>query len=264
MMNNELLNRACETAAGYLALGNVRFVVADGTFVRNREIPGRYDSNHAGSITATTPIEIDALLERAEVEFAGYTHRRFDVDAFSPPEFIARLVLDGGYSAWDTLWLVLEGELQAQPRRADIREVLNESDWRAFERLAELDARENSKKHGRAFNPAYVVDFCAAKRLKCPPVRVWHAFADGEARAYFSSWPGENGVGMVEDLFTEPKYRHRGLATALIAHSVADARARGAGPVIIGADPNDTPKQMYAAMGFRPLYVSHNYVKLLH
>jgi GNAT superfamily N-acetyltransferase len=260
-MNSDLLSRACETAAGYLALGNESFVAAGATFVRNRDIPGRYDSNHVGSVVTTTPAEIDVLLERSEAEFAGYSHRRFDVDPLTPPEFAARLVVDGGYSAWDTIWLILEGELQAQPKSADIREVLNQSDWRAFERLAELDAREDSKKHDRPFNAAHVADFCAAKRLKCPPVRVWLAFADGEARAYFSSWPGENGVGMVEDLFTEPKYRHRGLATALIAQSVADARTRGAGPVIIGADPNDTPRQMYASMGFRPLYISHNYVK---
>jgi predicted GNAT family acetyltransferase len=73
-----------------------------------------------------------------------------------------------------------------------------------------------------------------------------------------SSWPGENGVGQVEDLFTHPDYRHRGLATTLIAHGVADARARGAGPVLIIADPSDTPQQMYSAMGFRPLFISRS------
>jgi GNAT superfamily N-acetyltransferase len=65
----------------------------------------------------------------------------------------------------------------------------------------------------------------------------------------------------VEDLFTHPDYRHRGLATALIAHCVADARARGAGPVVIGADPHDTPRQMYAALGFRPLFLSRGYLR---
>jgi predicted GNAT family acetyltransferase len=70
-----------------------------------------------------------------------------------------------------------------------------------------------------------------------------------------------NGIGQVEDLFTHPDFRHRGIATALIAHCVADARARGAGPVLITADPLDTPKQMYAAMGFRPFSVTRNYFK---
>ena len=100
-------------------------------------------------------------------------------------------------------------------------------------------------------------------RLKAPAVRSWLVWLDGGARAYLSSWPGENGVGMVEDLYTEQAYRHRGLATALLAHCVADARARGAGPVVIGADVNDTPKRMYAALGFRPLFVSRSYLRLL-
>ena len=57
----------------------------------------------------------------------------------------------------------------------------------------------------------------------------------------------------MEELFTHPEFRHRGLATALIHHCVADAREHGAGPVVIAADPEDTPKLMYAAMGFRPV-----------
>jgi hypothetical protein len=32
---------------------------------------------------------------------------------------------------------------------------------------------------------------------------------------------------------------------------VADCRARGAGPVALTADPNDTPRRMYTALGFR-------------
>jgi hypothetical protein len=56
---------------------------------------------------------------------------------------------------------------------------------------------------------------------------------------------------------------HRGLATALIHPCVADARSKGAGPVVIAADPTDTPKHMYAAMGFRPVAVYSHYLKRL-
>jgi predicted GNAT family acetyltransferase len=69
-------------------------------------------------------------------------------------------------------------------------------------------------------------------------------------------------VGLVEDLFTLPAYRHRGIATALVAHAVADVRAQGVEPILIGTDSGDTPKHMYAAMGFRPLVLTHQYVRL--
>jgi predicted GNAT family acetyltransferase len=75
-----------------------------------------------------------------------------------------------------------------------------------------------------------------------------------------ASLVGADGVGQVEDLYVEPEVRHRGLATALIHRAVADCRARGAGPVLIVADASDTPKAMYAAMGFRPLAVERKYL----
>ena len=89
------------------------------------------------------------------------------------------------------------------------------------------------------------------------------AYVDGQPRAYLASWEGLDGVGQVEDLFTHPEFRHRGLATALIHHCVADCRAHGAGPVVIVADTADTPKRMYAAMGFRPVATSRTYWKKL-
>jgi GNAT superfamily N-acetyltransferase len=101
----------------------------------------------------------------------------------------------------------------------------------------------------------------AAKRVKAPDLRFWLARVDDTDAAFFSSWPGPEGVGIVEDLFTRPEFRRRGIATALIAHSVADARERGAGPVAISARVNDSPKYMYAALGFRPSCISRSYLK---
>jgi hypothetical protein len=40
---------------------------------------------------------------------------------------------------------------------------------------------------------------------------------------------------------------------------VADARSHGAGPIVIVADPTDTPKQIYARMGWRPIAVKREY-----
>lgn len=67
----------------------------------------------------------------------------------------------------------------------------------------------------------------------------------------------------MEDLFTLPEYRHRGLATALMHRCVRDCRERGARSVIIACDPTDTPKQMYRAMGFGPVAIQTHYLKRL-
>jgi GNAT superfamily N-acetyltransferase len=261
LAGNDLVARACETAAVYLALGNETFKAHGARFVRNRETSRRYDANHVGLIRVADPMETEALIARLDVEYTACSHRRFDVDPLTPPQFVARLVLDGGYSTGDVIWGVLEDELRASPKKVEIREVLSEEDWRAYSVMEQMWSAEEQS--FRTLDDVLLAEAVISRRLKAPAVRGWFACVDGVPRAFFSSWPGENGVGMVEDLFTHPDYRHQGLATTLIARCVADARDRGAGSVIIGADPNNTPKHMYAAMGFRPLFVSRNYLKLI-
>ncbi len=97
------------------------------------------------------------------------------------------------------------------------------------------------------------------KGAKSPPLRYWLAYLDGAPRGYLSSWGGIDGVGQVEDLAVQTAYRHRGLATALLHRCITDCRDHGAGPVVIVADPTDTPKRMYAATGWRPVAVKREW-----
>jgi GNAT superfamily N-acetyltransferase len=89
------------------------------------------------------------------------------------------------------------------------------------------------------------------------------AYVDDAPVGFFNAWEGIDRLGQVEDLYVLPEFRHRGIATALIHRCVAEARARGAGPIEICADPAETPKEIYAAMGWRPIAVCRQYgVKL--
>jgi GNAT superfamily N-acetyltransferase len=258
MDDTVLIDRVADTTAAYLAIGCEVFDAEGARFVRNRAWPLLWDANHVSHVRCESDEQLERLIARADAEFAHCAHRRFDLDPGAPPQLAARLALDG-YACDETLQLVLEGELSAAPKPSDTREITTDADWAAYAALQEMDYQENAVRHGRAFNPEIPEGFLAVKRARGNVVRYWLAWVDGVPRAYFSSWPGTNGVGMVEDLFTHPEFRHRGLATALIAHCVADARARGAGAVVIGADPADTPKRMYADMGFRPVLVARRY-----
>ena len=175
--------------------------------------------------------------------------------------------LEEGYKPNDNLVLVLEGELKANrpgetsPADIEIREVLSEEDWAAYRELDAMWWVETSTGYFGPYDASLHDEFMLDRRLKGPQARGWFACVDGTPGAFFTSWPGNNGVGIVEDLYCHPQYRHRGLATALIARCVSDCRERGAGPVIINADANETPKQMYAAMGFRPLFLHRVYTK---
>jgi len=231
--------------------------------VRNRATPDIYDSNHVTRVNARTPGEIDELLAAADREFEHANHRRFDVDYRTPPEFVARLLLDGGYERTESLISVLEGDLRGTAVPCDIRPMTSEADWEAFWELMLLDWHEVHERIKRPVKEEVARRMWQDKRLKQPPVQYWLACDGAKAIAYLNSWEGVAGVGQVEDLFTHPDYRKHGLATALIHHGVADCRAKGSGPVVIVADPTDTPKNIYARMGFRPVAWLSKYLKRL-
>jgi len=260
--NIEVASQALDVDAANLALGHETFEACGATFVRNRTYPLIYDANHVAAVSASTPEQIDCLLARVEREYAHTAHREFGIDFRTPPAFVARLLLDG-YNRRDALVMVLEGELRARPADIEIRPVQTEDDWRDYAALKKLDWLEHERRIKKAPEPAVGDSLYAVARLKQPPVQYWFACLKGRPLAYFNSWGGIDGVGQVEDLFTHPRFRHRGLATALIHHCVLQCRRNGAGPVVIAADPTDTPKEMYAATGFRPVAVYSHYLKRL-
>lgn len=258
----DLAGRAIDTDAANFQLGNETFPLAHATFVRNRETPDIYDANHVTAPQARTPAEIDELLAATDREFDFANHRRFDVDYRTPQEFVARLLLDGGYERSDTLISVLEGELNGAPKHWEIRPATDDS-WDSIWDLTLLDFSEHQRRVGRPVDDGVARRIWMSKKTKQPPVQYSLAYDSERPVGYFNWWEGVGGIGQVEDLFTHPDYRKRGVATALIQHCVAQCRAKGASPVVIASDPTDTPKNIYARMGFRPVAIQAKYLKRL-
>lgn len=254
------VKQALAVSQAFHALGNDRLDVDGAVFIRNRETPAIWDANHVTHVTASSHDQIDRLLERVEREYAGFRHRRFDLDFTTPPQFEACLTLEG-YQRSDALVMLLEGEPAGTAKPYHIRPVMDEADWQVYAPLHDIDWREYSERIPGSFDENTAGQMMLSRRSKSPPARLWLAYLDRQARAYCSSWVGPSGVGLVEDVFTHPDFRRRGLATALIHHCVAEARRESAGPVVIVADATDTPKRMYAAMGFRPVAVVSTYRK---
>jgi len=258
---DSLVARAYETIAGWLARGHETRTQPLAQFVRDPRTPVVYDANFVADVRARTPDEIESVLAAADSMYRELGHRHFLWDPEMPIEFEARLQLDG-YQGNDDLILVLEGPLASRGPQVELRPVESDADWRAIYELCRLDHEEEAEKgFHRAWEKEVTEQLVASKRVKAPDVRYYLARAERIDCAFFSAWPGENGVGQVEDLFTRAEFRGRGIGTALIAACVDDARARGAGPILIGARPNDTPKHMYAALGFRPLCIQRSYTK---
>ncbi len=257
-MTDAAARRALRTNAENLALGHEVFFADGARFVRNPAFPQIRDANHMSDVTASTPAEVDALLARAEREFAGYPHRQYHLDFTTPPAFEARLQLEG-YERSESLVMLLEGVLVGTPAPFEIRPVANDDDWRAFGALAVLDWAEYRERHGLPVEHGVGAEMSRTRRAKCPLLTYWLGCIDGVPHGYFSSWAGVDGCGQVEDLFVQKEYRHRGLASALLHRTVAHCREQGAREVVIVADPTDTPKRMYAALGWRAVAVKREY-----
>ena len=66
--------------------------------------------------------------------------------------------------------------------------------------------------------------------------------------AGFATWARADGVTELEDLFVDPAWRRRGLATALVSRIVDVLRAQGAGCLEVTANPH--AEGFYHAAGF--------------
>jgi GNAT superfamily N-acetyltransferase len=259
----DLLRRVCDARAAYNQLGTTVVEQPCARFVCSPDTPQVHDANIASWVRAETDGEIDGVLARADEVYADVQHRKVMIDPDTPAAFEARLVLEG-YEPHPHLELVLEGDLRAAPSGADLRLVESQGDWQSLTVLWQLDHdEEEAKGQHDPWAPVVTEQMVASKRMKAPDLRFWLARVDDTDAAFFSSWPGQDGMGIVEDLFTRPEFRGRGIATTLIAHAVADARERGAGPVAISARTTDTPKHMYAALGFHPSGISRSYLRTI-
>jgi GNAT superfamily N-acetyltransferase len=258
-MDDRLISRAVDVTWRNLALGHEVFDAEGATFVRNPLFPRIYDANFMFGIRVSQPGDIDQLLARAAQEYAHAACLTFRVDPFTPAAFEARLALEG-YERHEALVMLLVGPLRRAAPRVDIRPVEDDEGWRAYTGLKCMEWSEHAQR--RNHDPAdmtIAVGLAASNRVKCPPVRYLLAYEDGQPIGHCHAWEGLDGVGQVEDLFVHPAYRRRGVATALIHACVASARTHGAGPVVIVANPDDTPKRAYAALGWQPVAICRQY-----
>jgi GNAT superfamily N-acetyltransferase len=259
-----LVERAYRTYSSRLALGHEQLRLPNAVASRDRALSDIYEANFVARVRAQTPAEIASLLGELEEVFAGSDHRLVLWDPQTPAAFEAQLVLDGFRPHNELVMLALEGELRRRGPEVSIRAAVSEADVRS---LADMHWLDHQEEFTLGFHPpwdrAVTERFAAAKRQKAPDVRYFIADIDGVDCGFFSAWGGVDGVGQVEDLFTRPEFRGRGIGTALVAHCVDDARAHGAEVVLVAPRADDTPKQMYLALGFRPLCVQRSYLKHL-
>jgi len=91
--------------------------------------------------------------------------------------------------------------------------------------------------------------------LKGPGVRAWVTYdADGIAGTAALA-ELEDGHGELKNMRTDPRLRGRGIAQAMLAHALDDARSRGVGRVSLETGSMEffaPARRLYASAGFAP------------
>ncbi len=238
--------------------GNTVVERAGARFVVNRRCPQVWDANHVGGVGEAGRVDVARLLDAVEDEFAWAGHRQVHVGPAAPEALAAELSL-AGYELQSEVDLVLpaDREVAAGTEAAGcaIRPVHTADDVASLVALTRADHVEEAAKQGREpWRHDVTAQMVEVRLGKAPALQFFLASVGGADVAFFSSFAplAAGGVGIVEDLFTLPEHRGRGVARALIRHCVADTRSRGAREVSIGADPADWPQRWYAALGFVP------------
>lgn len=257
----DIIERIAETYAWYQGYGNEVEEEPLATYVRNPEHSDIWVANHISRVRAQHLDEIERVLARTEAALAHCSHRMVIVDPFTPQEFVARLALEDYRELTPLVQMVLDGPLTRAGANVELRPVVNEAAWEALFRLARADHVEGKRTHHLELDESITRGMVAGYRAKSAVQQFFLALDHGEPCAYGSAVVGPCGIGVVEDLYTSPSHRRRGIATALIHQAVVHAREHDMSSILIGTHVSEEPKRLYAALGFRPTCMIRYYLK---
>lgn len=140
------------------------------------------------------------------------------------------------------------------PRRADVE------NW-PFS--PEISVRSiTAKSDAKALTEAQMDTACSAEFCERRAERKTRVFISGSGCRSFLAYCGEtpagtcelfeyNGAAKLEDLCVRPEFRHRKAASTLLRTLALTALDDGCETLTMTADENDTPKELYQALGFR-------------
>jgi GNAT superfamily N-acetyltransferase len=248
---------ARQAYVAYTALGNEQTCLAGAMAVRSTACPSLRDANCV--VTDDMDAEPAAeLLGAMELHYAGLPYRTFNL-AWLAPRLEAHLVM-AGYRTTPSVVMTLHGPLLGADPGHRVWPMDGSADWETYQGLLRADWRDTLPDAATT-----VADELARQAALQTEAEVAGGAVvllgelAGVASGMCSAWVAPNGVGVVEDVFVDTSARRQGLATALLHGAVDWCHSHGATVVALTADPNDTPKHLYAGLGFRAVAVWRSY-----
>lgn len=226
------------------------------TLVATPEHPDTWDANWACARSDVSAATLMGMLDR----HMGHTPWRVaHVDALTGPAVEAGLAL-ADFRAESSLIEMLAREIAAPLPVPDITlRAVGPGDWDDLEALVQVDLREG-KRTGE-HDESVAAGLLDGMRRRLGPCTYWLLFKAEAPVGYGMTAICPNGLGLIENLFTLPAQRGRGVMSAFIVEAARRLRAAGCDAVFLDAHAHDTPKRLYARLGFLPVAMARTWVK---
>jgi GNAT superfamily N-acetyltransferase len=216
---------------------------AFGTALFNDTIPQRYYSNLVRVERSLRGTATDELVAATDQALGAFEHRLIQVDDDGEGERVAADLTSFGYTPDRSVLMSLHREPDRPPDLDAVEEIPFE-EVRAFEvevYVRGLPAHEVPLAE-RFADFRRVVQLAANGRFFAQRV-------DGEIAGVCELYLVD-AIAQVEHVDTLEAYRGRGIARNVVLRAVAEANAAGAGMILIEADRDDWPRDLYRRLGF--------------
>lgn len=203
-----------------------------------------YDHNPFVPVCDTPPTQKDFERAVAYQKEHGWNFLKFDsripLNDSLCKELEEQFGLDGG----ETYTMYLPEKQTENWKRNEQVTVLDVQTDDIAAAIEEIEVKNYAKRYGENFTVRKVKRYVRkAKKLKA--LHYFGAFIDGKIVGACYAYV-KNGYVMMDSLIVNEEARNQYVATTLMAHIAEHFK----GTLFLHADPDDTPKDMYAKMGF--------------
>jgi GNAT superfamily N-acetyltransferase len=233
-----------------------RIRLAHGTALFHDRLPLSWDLNFVRLNAEDRGLVVRDLVDEVDVVLgsAGLAHRKINVDVEALGRRLAPELRAMGWQATEYLVMVHRTTVASRPAPQVV-----EVDAAALRPKWELGIRSAP---WAAENEQAVLQLLEAQKLRerAVHVRYFAARIDGRLVSECSLFM-DAGVAQVESVHTLEEYRGRGLASAIIGHTIDQALSAGHGFVFLLADADGQSKELYRRLGFAEIGGIWEFVK---
>jgi GNAT superfamily N-acetyltransferase len=223
---------------------------AHGTVVRATSRPTYWDFNVV-RVEEDPAMSVEELAAFADQALAGLAHRRLDFDPVDAAESLRHGFEAKGWEATRLLWMRHEASMSPGPD-VDVEEVPYDAVHDLRLAWHQEDFPDQDAGDYQAYAP-HARDISLRRGAKVFVVQ------DDRQPVAFAQLEGDRAAAEITHVYVHPDYRGAGRGTALTRAAVK--AAGDLQDLWITADAEDRPKELYARLGFRPAWMTMEFLR---